>query len=433
MEIEQLLKNSGHDSLLELQKATISSFQSNDHLTLIAKTGSGKTLGFLLSASQYLKRESEDVQLLVLTPTRELALQVTEVFNSMRTGLKSTVCYGGHSVRDEKNALLDTPAVVIGTPGRILDHLEREHLDLSHCKMVIIDEFDKSLEYGFETEMNTIRHILPKRIRSIYVSATDINYVPKAWKHEDNVSIDFAEDGKESRLEEFAVNTGANAFETLVDCIKTFGHEQSIIFCNYREVVDDLSARMREEKVFCEAYHGGMDQIDRERALIKFANGSVSTLICTDLGARGLDIGGIKHVVHYQFPGSEAAFIHRNGRTARANADGNAYIIANDSQQLPDYIDLPKKTFRPDPHAEAVAPKWVTLYFSAGKKEKIRKVDIVGFLSQQGKLKQDEIGKIDLMDHMCFVAVSNAKYQSMMKNIRNEKIKGKKVKISKSK
>lgn len=433
MNAEQLLRNSGHKELLELQKSTIEAFAISDHISVIAQTGSGKTLAFLLAASQFLQEPDGTVQQLIIVPTRELALQVTDVFKSLGTGLKVTVCYGGHNAQDERNSLEQTPEVVIGTPGRLLDHLKNEFLDLSACNTVIIDEFDKSLEFGFEKDMGKIRSFLPKRLKSIYVSATKMDVLPEAWQVSDLVQLDFSTDSEETALTEWTVDSGDDAFETLFNCLCSFGSEQSIVFCNYREVVDDVVSRLRSRGIHCEAYHGALNQSERERSLIKFTHGSAHTLVCTDLGSRGLDIENIRHVVHYQFPGSEAAFIHRNGRTARASKSGNAYLIAGASQQVPEYITLPERIFEPKAQEIPEAPHWISLYVAGGKKDKIRKLDIVGFLSKQGDLKQDQIGKIDLMDRMAFVSIQRRGCNQVMQKINGVKLKGKKVLIKKAK
>lgn len=433
MEIQKLLLNSGHENLLDLQKSTIGAFQENDHISVIAQTGSGKTLAFLLAGSQFLKKDQNEVQQLIIVPTRELALQVTEVFKSLGTGLKVTVCYGGHNAQDERNSLEQTPAVVIGTPGRLLDHLKRDYLYIGSCTSVIIDEFDKSLEFGFEKDMAKIRSYLPPQLKSIYVSATKMDRLPIEWQVSDLLPLDFTNESNESKLKEWTVDTKDDTFEALFNCLCSFQMEQSVVFCNYREVVDDVVDRLRSRGIHCEAYHGALNQSERERSLIKFTQGSVHTLVCTDLGARGLDIENIRHVLHYQFPGSEPAFIHRNGRTARASKSGNAYLMAGDSQQAPEYITLPEDIYTPKKMDPPEAPKWISLYVAGGKKDKIRKLDIVGFLSKQGELKQDQIGKIDLMDRMAFVAIQRRGCNRILEKIEGVKLKGKKILIKKAK
>lgn len=432
MKTIQLLKNAGHNELLSIQSSTIETFRDNSNVTLIAQTGSGKTLSFLLATGQFLHKRKGAVQLLILAPTRELSLQIAEVFKSMQTGLKATVCYGGHSVKDEQNSLRETPSVVIGTPGRILDHLQRKTLILDECELIVIDEFDKCLEYGFEKDMNEIRTFLPQEIGSIYVSATNIHYTPTPWRRTKERVLDFSTEQSLDNLKEWYVKS-SDTYDTLFDCLTSFGNEKSVIFCNYREVVDDVTGRLKDDSQFCESYHGGMNQSDRERALIKFTNNSINTLICTDLGARGLDIEDVKHVVHFQFPSSEETFIHRKGRTARAGEEGNSYIIFKEDQTLPGYVTLPEKEFKPKPNKKPSVPDWITLYFNEGKKQKIRKLDLVGFLSKQFHLKQDEIGKIDLLDHMAYVAIHAKTWKTIHKRLGKSNIKGKSIFIKKAK
>ncbi|MCR9172685.1 MAG: DEAD/DEAH box helicase [bacterium] len=432
MNIEKLLKNSGHNSLLPLQEETINAFRKHPNLQLLAQTGSGKTLAFLLAVISSLDVNSKGAQLVILAPTRELALQTSEVFKSLRSPFTCAVCYGGHSVKTEKNELSEQPQVIIATPGRLLDHLERKHIDLSKARTAVIDEFDKCLEFGFEKEMASIRNYLPKSVSSILVSATEIEYIPPAWQAEKRTTLDYRTSNQPSQLQLWKVNA-EDTFDSLTKCLHQFQDEPSVVFCNYREVVEDVVDRLKESGISCIGYHGGMEQPERELALIKFRNGSIHALICTDLGARGLDIDGVAHVLHYQFPQSEAAFVHRNGRTARAENKGNAYIIYKTTQDLPDYLELPEKTFVPSPKQKSVRPKWTTLYFNAGKKDKLRKLDIVGFLSQQGKLKADDIGKIDLLDHMAYAAIRSDKLKATLQNIHMKRIKGKRIVIKKAK
>lgn len=432
MNVNELLKNSGHSSLLPLQEATINAFPEHPHIQLYAQTGSGKTLAFLLASISGITASKKGAQLIVLSPTRELALQTADVFKSLQSSFSTTTCYGGHPVKTEKNELSEEPNVIIATPGRLLDHLEREHVHLKECTHVVIDEFDKCLEYGFEKAMESIRNFLPKEIKSILVSATEIDYVPKSWKVSNVKTLDFRAKNQSSGLKLWTVHAN-DTFKTLTDCLLHFQKESAVVFCNYREVVDDVTDRLKSQGISCIGYHGGMEQPERELALIKFRNGSVHALICTDLGSRGLDIDGVSHVLHYQFPENESAFIHRNGRTARAENTGNAYIITKASQDLPEYLTLPQDTFVPEPPSKAPSPDWTTLYFGAGKKDKLRKLDIVGFLSQQGKLKPQEIGKIDLLDTMAYAAIQSKKLKSTLNNIHMKRIKGKRFVIKKAK
>lgn len=432
MKIEKLLNNSGHKSLLPLQEATIAAFKKNNHVRLLAQTGSGKTLAFLLGTLQHLSDNQRETQAIVITPTRELTLQVASVFKSLRSGITHATCYGGHPVKIEKNELRAKPAVIFATPGRLLDHLKRDHVDLSQCSLVIIDEFDKCLEFGFEKEMEAIRSYLAKEVKTLFVSATPIEYTPTSWSFDTTVSVAFDFETKPQGLQLWRVNCD-DTFEGMRSCINTFRKEPTIVFCNYREVVDDVTDRLSDSGISCIGYHGGMDQNARELALLKFKNGSALHLVCTDLGARGLDIEEIQHIIHYQFPESEAAFTHRNGRTARAKNTGNAYILYKNDQSLPDYLQLPEDNFTPNWKSHPTQAEWTTLYFKAGKKDKLRKLDIVGFLSKEGRLQQDQIGKIDLLDHSAFAAIQSRSLKQTLSNIHMKRIKGKRIVIKKAK
>lgn len=431
MNIDQLIRNAGHDSLLPVQKRSIEAFKKQSEIVLLSKTGSGKTLAFLLAALSKMDSSVEGVQCIIIAPTRELAQQIDSVFKSLKTGLKSTLCYGGHSMRDEANSLYETPSFVIGTPGRILDHLERGNIVLFDCPTIIIDEFDKCLELGFEYEMGNIVHEYHQLQNIFLASATELEEIPEYLNIKELHTINNLSKDSEINIEEFGIEYSGSVFNSLVDTISCFGREKSIVFCNYREVVEDIVSRLKDENIDAIAYHGGQDQDVRERSLIKYRNGSSNTLVCTDLGARGLDIPEVKHVVHYQYPGSLDAFIHRKGRTARMSEDGASYLFIGKETQLPEYLDEPELRYAPNNFQET-QPDWTTLYFSGGKKEKINKIDIVGFLSKKGQLKKDEIGLITVLDHASYVAVKKRKANQALKLIRSEKIKGKRLKIAKS-
>ena len=429
MNIQNLIKNAGHESLLPIQSRSIEAFKKYPEIILISKTGSGKTMAFLLATITKIESKKHGIQAVIIAPTRELAQQIDLVYKSLKTGLKSTLCYGGHPMRDEANSLKETPTIVIGTPGRILDHIERGNINGFNCHTLVIDEFDKCLELGFEYEMDNIRREFRRLKNTFLSSATELDELPIYLKLQSPKTISNLSNDSEINIKEFVIEYQANVFEALTDVLSCFGKDKSIIFCNYREVVEDIVMRLKEEHFNTIAYHGGLDQAERERALIKYRNGSSNTLVCTDLGARGLDIPEVKHVVHYQYPGSKDAFVHRKGRTARMSKDGASYLFIGEEAQLPEYVVEPKLKFIPSDFKE-INPEWTTLYFSGGKKEKINKIDLVGFLSKKGQLKKDEIGLITVMDHTSYVAVKKHLVKGVLNKIKSEKIKGKRLKIA---
>lgn len=431
--ISNAIKSAGFAQLLNIQEESISEFSKGNDLVVLSKTGSGKTLAFLLPMLNEIDLENDrDVQAVILSPTRELCLQIEKVFKSLSTGLKVTTCYGGHPMRIEKNSLSETPSVIIATPGRLSDHIRRENIDLSTTKFLIVDEFDKCLEFGFSEEINTIYTEFKQLKQHLLTSATRIESYPEYLHFNKLVTIDHIKDDSSLDLIEYGVHSEGNLHGTLELLLNSFGQERNMVFVNYREVCDDLVDHLTDCGIVCAVYHGGLDQETRERELIKFSNGSANTIVCTDLGSRGLDIPDVKHIVHFQYPSSLEAFTHRKGRTARMDESGFSYLFTSEDRQLPEYIMPPKHQYRFEP-MPAQLPTFETLYISGGKKEKIGKIDIVGFFSKIGNLKANEIGLIDVKDHLTYVAIKRSKVDQVLRNIKGERLKGKRMKIQRSK
>ena len=428
--IPALLQRLGIEQLNPMQEKVLEVAATNDQLVVLAPTGSGKTLGFLLPLLKNLQPEVTGVQALVITPTRELALQIEQVFRAMGTEFKVNTTYGGHSMKIEKNNFSEPPALLIGTPGRIVDHLNRGNLDLSGVRTLVLDEFDKSLEMGFQEDMTIILKQL-KRVRNrMLVSATNLETIPAFTDISNPVTVDFLTTETRGLSLHKIVTDDTEKLYSLVHLLCNLSAESTLIFCNHRETVERVSEFMASADIANVFFHGGLEQDERERSLIKFRNGSAHYLVTTDLAARGLDIPNIQHVIHYQLPHTEDVFIHRNGRTARQSATGNAYLVMAKTDRQPDYLTeaVPELQLSEDcPLPDA--PIWKTIYIGGGKKDKINKIDVVGFLSKIGQLKQDDIGLITVLDHSCLVAVKAKKANQVVAEIRDQKIKGKKVKM----
>ena len=424
------LKNLGFENLNELQHQMLHSKSKNR--ILLSQTGSGKTVGFLLPLIEDIQPESTDLQALIIAPTRELATQIEQVFKSVKSGLKITTCYGGHSVQVERKSLEGKTQVVIGTPGRLCDHIDRGRLDLSKVKTLVIDEYDKCLEFGFFDQLAFITHELERLEKTTLVSATELAEIPDFFPVKDFETIHFLASQNEPDFIKWKVTVNPDSkFDGLLNLLASFRGEQTIVFCNFREATEKIVEYLDEHFYPAVFYHGGMEQDDRERALLKFRNGSEHTLVCTDLGSRGLDIPEIKHVVHFQYPHSQEAFTHRNGRTARIQKQGNIYLLVNSGETVPDYIEIPEVEFKlTREKLSPVDPEWITLYFSGGKKNKINKIDLVGFLFQKGQVEKEDIGLISVLDFSSFVAVKRKKAKEILRTVQGEKIKGQKLKIS---
>ena len=434
--IEKACRNLNIESLNGMQKQMLETAQRPHDIILLSPTGSGKTLAFLLPVLQRIDPRAVGVQALVLVPSRELALQIESVLRKIAAGIKIVCCYGGHSVREESKSLAVAPALIVGTPGRIADHLRRGRLSLDTLDTLILDEFDKCLALGFHDEMKEIIAPLKEVKKKILTSATDSESLPAFTALRRPVKLDFlgtkkSEETPTARLSLYRIDSPEkDKLDTLLVLLHNLKPGLTLIFCNQRESVDRVQQFLTNQGIIAEAFHGGMEQADRERALCKFRNHSSYICVSTDLAARGLDIPEVKYIIHYHLPVDLESFTHRNGRTARMHAEGEAFMIVGPTEQLPEYARQ-ATAFRLDPTANLLqTPPMATLHFAAGKKEKISKGDIVGFLTQKGGLTADEIGLIEVKDHYCYVAVARDKAHETLRRLRDEKIKGKKVKIS---
>jgi superfamily II DNA/RNA helicase len=430
--IEQILTRLKIAELNEMQNTSIKAITAKKDVLLIAPTGSGKTLAFLLPLLNNLKLNVKGVQALILVPSRELGLQIEQVFKQMGTNFKVNCCYGGHSVRIEKNNLAHPPAVLIGTPGRIAYHLEKNNFDESFIETLILDEFDKSLEFGFEKDMSYIIGALLSLKQRILTSATKMDNIPDFVKLTNADKIDFSSNelSKPDLKFKKIISEPADKLYTLFKLLCKIGNTNTLVFCNHRETVDRISDLLFEKGLGHDVFHGGMEQVDREKSLLKFRNGSHKILITTDLAARGLDIPEVGQVVHYQLPYTEDAFVHRNGRTARMKAEGTTYLLMSNDEvfkYLPDTVE------EEDLSEKYTVPKdsdWQTLYIANGKKDKINKIDIVGLFLQKGGLQKEDLGLIEVKDTASFIAVKKDKVSLLLKKLNGEKIKGKKLKLA---
>lgn len=438
MELQDILHNLQIEELTPMQDAAREAYQSNKDLVLLSPTGSGKTLAFLLPLVQTLKAEVQGVQAVVLVPSRELALQIETVFKAMNVSFKAMSCYGGRPAMEEHRTMKGiNPAVIIGTPGRMNDHLRKENFDVRTVTTLVIDEFDKCLEFGFHDEMSEVIGQLPALNKRVLLSATDAEEIPQfAGVGDASVKLNFltSESVSERLNLQQVISPDKDKLETLYRLLCTLGEGSTLVFVNYRESVERVAAFLDSKKFPCDIFHGGMEQADRERALYKFRNGSCPVLISTDLAARGLDIPGIDNIVHYHLPVNEDAFTHRNGRTARWEARGSSFLLLHAEERLPDYIaedtlvfELPEQTPKP------AQSRWATIYIGKGKKDKLNKIDIVGFLYKKGGLAKEDVGQVDVKEHYAFVAIRRGKVKQLLTLIRGEKIKGMKTVIEEAK
>jgi ATP-independent RNA helicase DbpA len=419
-------------SLNAMQLAAGDAMDKNNNVLLLSATGSGKTLAYLLPLVKLLDPANKNTQAIIIVPSRELALQIESVFKSMGSDNKVTCCYGGHLRETEENNLKQPPALLIGTPGRLADHIRRGNITVDAIETLVLDEFDKSLELGFHTEMSFIIGSLKSMNKKILTSATKGLEIPAFIGIDEMATLDFQNDkDADTGLEvKFLQSDGKDKLESLFRLICMLGNRPTIIFCNHRESVERTSKWLKEKDIVNEFYHGSLEQQERDAALCKFRNGTVNILVTTDLASRGLDIAHIRYVIHYQLPGSEDIFTHRNGRTARMDASGTAILILSPEESLPEYIERAEEIVPPETLTLPEKPDWSTLFIAAGKKDKLNKIDIVGFLTNKGQLKKEDIGLIETKDFFSFVAIRKSRVSHTLQLIKDQKIKNKKVKIA---
>ncbi len=426
---QEILRKLGIEKLNEMQIETHAAIHANNEVVLRAPTGTGKTIAFLLPVIESLDRHNDEIQVLVMVPSRELAIQIESVAREMGTGYKINAVYGGRAGSKDRIELKHRPAILIGTPGRISDHMRRELFSTDSIRTLVLDEFDKSLEIGFEADMKTIIDELTEVRKKILTSATQKVRIPTFIGLQKPVYIDYSGTGIPKLQIKTIVAPTSNKLNALLNTLCFLGNQPGIIFCNLKETIHQVSEFLENKNLTHGCFHGDMEQKDRERALIKFRNGTHQIILATDLAARGLDIPELKFIIHFQVPNRSHEFVHRNGRTARMNEDGTAYILKTEEEVLPDYI----KDFEFQEIRRAPLPMpspWTTLFISGGRKDKISKGDIAGLFFKQGKLEKEDVGIIELKQDCAFVAVKESKVNKLLSIVDNSRLKKKKVRIS---
>ncbi len=423
----EILNKLGIESLNTMQEDAALAIENSEEIILLSPTGTGKTLAFLLPLLQLLDENLKEVQALILVPSRELALQIEQVFRDMGSGFKANAVYGGRPIAKDKEELKHAPALLIGTPGRVMDHLQRGTVSSKKIKYLILDEFDKSLEVGFEEQMKEIVAMLPRPEKIILTSATESAHIPDFIGVQKPLIVDYLQEGVKKLNLSLVESPQKDKLETLLFTLNHLGNQPGIIFCNFKESIERVSDFLQSKNIDHGCFHGGMEQKDRERVLIRFRNGTIRLIIATDLAARGLDIPEIKFIIHYHLPIKAEEFTHRNGRTARMHKEGSAYVIHFVGEPLPDFIKAATVKFEKEDLPGQ--PEWTTVFVSGGRKDKISKGDIAGLFCKQGKLGNNDIGVIELKQDCSFVSVKKSKLTQLIGFVDNVKLKEKKVRV----
>ncbi len=426
---EAILKKLGIVQLNDMQKDAHKSILSNSETILLSPTGTGKTLAFLLPTIAQLDASIQQVQVLILVPSRELAIQIEQVVREMGSGFKANAVYGGRSGSKDRLELKHPPAILIGTPGRVADHLRREVIEVNHIKTLILDEFDKSLEVGFENEMKEIISSLTAIEKKVLTSATQRVEIPSFLSIKNPNPLDYLGNNKPQLNLKVVTSPTPDKLETLASLLSHIKDGNGIIFCSLKDTIQTVSDYLYETDIDHDCFYGGLDQVDRERALLKFRNGTHRILVATDLAARGIDVPDLSFIIHFQLPVKKEEFIHRNGRTARMKNDGTAYVMIWQREELPSFVEG-AELMEVKSGKRFVNSSWKTLFISGGRKDKISKGDIAGLFFKQGQLSKSELGIIELKQDCAFVSIPSEKSAQLIKLLNNTKLKKKKVRIS---
>lgn len=427
---EKMLAKLGISTLNTMQQEAFEAIEANPDVIILSGTGTGKTVAFLLPILSKLNSDLQEIQAMIIVPSRELALQIEQVARQLGAGFKINAIYGGRSGSKDREELKHKPALLIGTPGRVADRIRRESFSTEHIQTLVLDEFDKSLEIGFEEEMTEIISALSHVKRRVLTSATQGVDIP------DFVGLvkpKYINHLKEARSDLKIVDIPSSdkgRLDTISSVLCHLGDQRGIVFCNFKDSISEVSEALERKGISHECFYGGLEQKDRERALIKFRNGTTNVLLATDLAARGIDVPELNFIIHFELPHKKEEFVHRNGRTARMNSSGSAYLIGNKNKRYPDFIhadsELVIKLGR-----KPTAPNWVTLFVSGGRKDKISKGDLAGAFIKQGGITSDQLGVIELKSDCAFVAVQFKCAGQVIQQVNNTKLKKKKVRVTK--
>ena len=441
--LEGIKHRLGIEELNEMQKEMMGKAAESRDIILLSPTGSGKTLAFTLPVLKLMKPSTGRIQCVVIAPSRELVVQIATVIREAGKVFRIVALYGGHKVEDEVNSLKVTPDIIVATPGRLLDHSVRHNLELLPVRMLVLDEFDKTLELGFEEEMEKLLKRMKNVSRIILTSATKADVLPDFLKLDNPITVDYSSNTEEvrSRMNVRRVVTDSNdKLEGLLLLLHNIGANKGtgengtnltkmMIFVNHRESAERVYQFLLNKKVAAVLYHGALEQKDRETAVAQFNNGSRPILVATDLAARGLDIEKVQSVIHYHQPLTKESYVHRNGRTARVEEKGDIYVLVGPDEELKEFV-TPDGDFTCDKNEKAdLSQKFQTLYISGGKREKLSRGDILGFFVKECGVPASDIGKIDVFDHYSLAAVREGVVAKLLNASEGKKLKGEKRRI----
>jgi ATP-dependent RNA helicase DbpA len=438
------LESLGYRAMTPIQAEALPIALAGRDLLAQAATGSGKTAAFAIPLLQKFAAEVSATQALVLCPTRELSLQVSQELRKLARYLgnvKVVALYGGQAMDLQKTSLRNGAHILVGTPGRILDHLARETLSLSAVRTLVLDEADRMLDMGFLGDITKIISALPRERQTLLFSATfpeDIRVLSDRFQQSPaqvHIESDPANSGIDQR---FIVCEKEEKLEAVASLLSSRQPESALIFCNTKIAAKEVYQHLFDLGFAAAALHGDLEQRDREQTLMRFRHGSCRVLVATDVAARGLDIENLVAVINFEVPHDMETYVHRIGRTGRAGNSGYAFTLALSTEQhkmkaAGDFLgfEVPSEPLEWD-DADAREPltsDWSTLCIAAGRKDKLRAGDILGALTGADGLQGKAVGKIDVMDYQAYVSVQSKYAKKALARLTENKIKGTRFKV----
>jgi len=434
----------GYEEMTAIQAEALPFALNGEDLIAQAKTGSGKTAAFGIPLLDNVNSLDTSVQALVVCPTRELSSQVAEELRRLakyKENLKITVLCGGVSIGTQIKSLSHGSHVVVGTPGRLYDLLQKQHLDLSKAQTLVLDEADRMLEMGFKEQISDVIKFLPAQRQTMLFSATfpdDIVEISEQYQNEPQEIIVESHHARAVIDQQFYICQHNDKLPALVRLISANDFSQAMIFCNTKKLVAEVYQYLQDKGYSCLSLHGDMEQREREQVLIQFKHKSANFLVATDVAARGLDIEALPAVINYELPREQDTYVHRIGRTGRAGLEGVSLTIFTEKerfklgklgQKLDQVFEYESIDSLPNNRIIPRKPEFVTLYISGGRKDKIRKGDILGALTKTANIEGKYIGQIDIAERSSYVAVSFDQARNASSRLNQSKIKGRKFKV----
>lgn len=438
------LNQLGYESMTPIQEEALPLGLGGFDLIAQAKTGSGKTAAFGIPMLNKVDVTDLTVQGVVICPTRELSNQVAEELRRLarfQQNIKIVVLTGGVPGKPQVASLQSGAHIVVGTPGRIKDHIQKENLDISEIESLVLDEADRMLEMGFKEEMIDIIGYTPHTRQTMLFSATfpeDIEYISRRFQKKPMQIAVQAHHDLDTIEQLFYMTHHKDKFASLVRLIAVNELEHAMIFCNTKQLVKEVIAHLTEKGFSAVPLHGDMEQREREQILIQFKHHSTNLLVATDVAARGLDIEALPAVINFELPHNLETYTHRIGRTGRAGMEGKAITLFTEKERykldnLSEYqghaLEYESIERLPKTKHSRVTPQYVTLYISGGRKDKVRRGDILGAITKNLGVPGQHVGKIDVVERSSYVAIERGYEAEVVKGLNQSKIKGRKFKV----